>query len=138
MKPQFADACDCAKLAKAPTDLVPHVLAEGLPARGPVFLADIESIEHVEVLEDRVTIAGHRQDAKQFGCRPAGAADLPFADRIGAAAGGKATQLGHVGSGQALPDRLTEIVAKLAQSRSLTADPACVALCPMRSEWVPS
>jgi hypothetical protein len=99
--------------AKAAADLVPHILAEGFPARGPVFLVDIEAVEDIEIFKDRISIACHRQYAKQFAGRSARASDFPSAYRVGSVAGGEATQLRHVGSGQASADRLTEILAKL-------------------------
>src|SRR6266853_1207306 len=55
--------------AKAAADLVPHILAEGFSARGPVFLVDIEAVEDVEIFKDRISIACHRQYAKQFARR---------------------------------------------------------------------
>jgi len=99
--------------AKAAADLVPHVLAEGFSARGPVFLVDIEAVEDVEIFKDRISIACHRQYAKEFARRSARAFDLPSAYRVGAVADGEATQLRHVGRGQASADRMTEILAKL-------------------------
>jgi len=99
--------------AKAAADLVPHILAEGFSARGPVFLVDIEAVEDIEIFKDRISIACHRQYAKQFARRSARASDFPSAYRVGSVAGGEATQLRHVGSGQASADRLTEILAKL-------------------------
>src|SRR5688572_26877722 len=50
--------------AQAATDLVPHLFAEGLPARRSLALGDIVPVENIEVVEDRMTIAGHRQDAE--------------------------------------------------------------------------
>ena len=49
--------------AKAATDLVPHLFAERFPARGSLRLGDIVSVEDVEVVEDRMSVAGHRQHA---------------------------------------------------------------------------
>jgi len=113
-------SCVCGSLcarkmasAKAAADLVPHVLAEGFSVRGPVFLVDIEAVEDVEIFKDRISIACHRQYAKEFARRSARAFDLPSAYRVGAVAGGEATQLGHIGSGEASADRMTEILAKL-------------------------
>src|SRR6266571_3528560 len=83
--------------AKAAADLVPHVLTEGFSARGPVFLVDIEAVEDVEIFKDRISIACHRQYAKEFARRSARAFDLPSAYRVGAVADGEATQLRHVG-----------------------------------------
>ena len=99
--------------AETPAYLVPHLFTEGFPARRSFFLVDIEAVEDVEVFQDRVTIASHRQDAKQFGRRPAGAGDFPSAYRVGAVAGREAAQLRHVGRGQASADRVAEIPAKL-------------------------
>src|SRR6266568_3188298 len=113
-------SCVCGSLrarkvasAKEAANLVPHFLAEGFSARGPVFLVDIEAVEDVEIFKDRISIACHRQYAKEFARRSARAFDLPSAYRVGAVAGGEATQLGHIGSGEASADRMTEILAKL-------------------------
>jgi hypothetical protein len=106
------------RLAEPAPDLVAHVLAESLPARGAILLVDIEAVEDVEVFEDRISIACHRQYAKQLGRRPAGAFDFPFAYRVGAVARRKAAQLCHVGSRQASADRMTEILANLFQLRA--------------------
>jgi len=73
------------------------------------------SNEDVEIFKDRVTVACHRQDAKQFGRRPAGAGDFPSAHRVGAVAGREAAQPCHFGGGQASANRVTEIRAKLFQ-----------------------
>jgi hypothetical protein len=98
--------------AETPANLIPHHLAKRFPARGSVLLVDIEPVEDVEIFQDRVTVAGHRQDAKQFGRRPAGTGYFPSADRIGAVARCEATQLRHIGGGQASAYRGTEILAK--------------------------
>jgi len=42
-------------------------LAKGIAVCRPVFLVDVAAVDDVEVFEDRVTAAGHRQDAKQLG-----------------------------------------------------------------------
>src|ERR1700687_763666 len=104
-----------ASSAETLANLVAHLFTELLPPRRSFFLADIEPVEDVEILQDRVTIACHRQDAQQFARRPAGAADFPSAYRVGAAAGGEAAKFRHVGRRQALADRLTEIRAQLFQ-----------------------
>jgi hypothetical protein len=101
--------------AETPANLVAHLFAEGFPARRSFLLVDMEPVEDVEIFEDRVTIACHRQDAKQFGHRPAGAGDFSFTHRIGAVARREATQLRHFSSRQAPADRVTEILAKLFQ-----------------------
>src|ERR1700687_390500 len=100
---------------ETPANLVPHLFAELFTARRSFFFADVEPVEDVEIFEDRVTIACHRQDAEQFGRRPAGAGDVPSAYRVGAVAGAKATELRQVRNGHASGDRVTEIVAKLFQ-----------------------
>jgi len=99
--------------AEAAADLVPHILAEGFSARGSVFLVDIEAVEDVEIFKDRISVACHRQYAKQFTRRPARAFDFPSAYGVGAVARGEAAQLRHVGGRQASADRMTEILAKL-------------------------
>jgi hypothetical protein len=99
-------------LGDAATDLVPHLFAEGLSARGSLVLRDIEPVEHVEILENGMAVACHGKNAEQFRYRPAGARDFPSADRVGAAAGGEAAQLRHVGSGQRPADGVAEIVAE--------------------------
>ena len=83
--------------AQAATDLVPHLFAESLPARRSLGLGDIVPVEDVEVVEDRMTIAGHRQDAELFGDLLAGTADFPSANRGGAGFRRKTAQPGHVG-----------------------------------------
>ena len=88
---------------------------ELFPARRPFLFVDIEAVENVEIFQDRMTIACHRQNAKLFGRRPAGASDLPFADRVGAGAGREATQLGHFSRRKASANGVTEILAELLQ-----------------------
>jgi len=73
--------------SETPTNLVAHLFAELLPAGGSFIFGNIEPIEDVEFLEDRVTIARHRQDAQQFAGRPARARDFPSAYRVGAITG---------------------------------------------------
>jgi hypothetical protein len=46
---------------------VAHLLPEFGAARGTIPFANVMAIEHVEILEDRICIARHRQDAQQFG-----------------------------------------------------------------------
>ena len=99
--------------AEPAPDLVPHVLAESLSAGRAILLVDIEAVEDVEIFQDRISIACHRQYAKEFARRSARAFDFPSAYRVGAVAGGEATQLRHIGSGEASADRMTEILAKL-------------------------
>jgi hypothetical protein len=102
-----------AQSTEAATNLVAHLLAKLLPTCRSVLLGDVEAIEHVEVFEDRVTIARHREDAKQF-CRGArGTRDFPSADGVAAAARWKAAELRHVRGGQGFTNRVTEIVAEL-------------------------
>jgi len=104
-----------ARSAETPANLVPHLFPELFPARRPFLFVDIEAVENVEIFQDRMTIACHRQNAKLFGRRPAGASDLPFADRVGACAGREATQLGHFSRRQASANGITEILAELLQ-----------------------
>ncbi len=101
--------------SEPPTDLVAHLFAELFPAGWSFIFGDIEPIEDVEFFKDRVTIARHRQDAQQFGRRPARAGDFPSAYRVGAIARCEATQLRHVCRGQGSADRIAEIHAKLFQ-----------------------
>ena len=63
-------------------------------------------------------VAGHRQDAKEFGNGTAGTGDFPFADRVGPTGRRKATELRHVGSGQRFADGVSEMLAKLFQFRA--------------------
>jgi hypothetical protein len=99
--------------SEAPANLVAHLFAELLPAGGSFVFGNIEPIEDVEFFKDRVTIAGHRQDAQQFAGRPARARDFPSAYRVGAITRPKATQLRHVRRGERSADRITEIHAEL-------------------------
>ncbi len=50
--------------AETPANLVPHLFPELFPARRPFIFVDVEPIEDVEIFQDRMTIACHRQDAK--------------------------------------------------------------------------
>src|SRR5258708_6913543 len=99
--------------AETPANLVPHFFPELFPARRPFLFVDIEAIENVEIFQDRMTIACHRQNAKLFSRRPAGASDLPFADRVGAGAGREAPQLRHFSRRQASANGVTEILPEM-------------------------
>ena len=101
--------------AKATTDLVPHLFAEGFPARGSLSLGEIVPVEDVEVVEDRMAIAGHRQDAELFGDLFAGTADFPSANHGGAGFRRKTAQPGHIGCRQRPADGVSEIRAELFQ-----------------------
>jgi hypothetical protein len=100
------------RLIEAAANLIAHLLAEFLPARGSVLFRDIEPIEDVKIFDNRVTIARHGEDTQQFGGRPAGPADFPAANGVGAARR-EAAKPGHVGSGQRSVDRIAEVLAKL-------------------------
>ena len=89
-----------------------HLFAEGLPAGGAVFHRDVVAVEHVEHFEDRIAVAGHRQDAQQLRHRPGRAGDLPSADGVGAIGSRQPAQLGHVGHRQRLADGLTKVLAQ--------------------------
>jgi hypothetical protein len=106
-------SCFGARSAQPPANLVPHAFAEGFPARGSFLFVDIVPVEDVEILKDRVTIAGHRQDTKQFTRRPARASYFPSADGVGAVTGREATEFCHVGCGETSADGLAKIVTKL-------------------------
>jgi hypothetical protein len=99
--------------AETPPDLIAHLFAEFFAAGRTFVFADSVPVEDVEVFQDRMTVACHGEDAKQFACRPARTCDFPTAYGVGAAAGRKATQFRHVGSGQGFADRFTQIGAKL-------------------------
>ena len=71
-------------LTNAAPHVAAHLFAEGLPAGGPVFHRDVVAIEHVEHFEDRIVVAGHRQNAKKFGHGSGRTGHLPFADGVGA------------------------------------------------------
>ena len=98
--------------AEAAADLVPHLLAEGFPAGRSLGLGDIVPVEDVEVVEDRMTVAGHRQNAKLFGDLFAGTGDFPSANHVGAGFRRKTAQSGHIGYRQRPADGITEIRAK--------------------------
>ena len=100
---------------KAPADFIAHLFAELFPARRPFLLGYVETVEDVEIFQDRVAVARHRQDAQQFARRSARARDLPAPDGVAAIAGRKAAELGHVGGGQGAADRVTEIAAELSE-----------------------
>ncbi len=61
-------------------------------ARRPFLDGDVESVEHVEIFKDRITLACHRHDAKQSGRT----GDLPSADGV-AIVRRKTAEPGHVG-----------------------------------------
>ncbi|MDP3075180.1 MAG: hypothetical protein Q8N40_06020 [Bradyrhizobium sp.] len=98
--------------AKAATDLVAHLFAEGFPARGSFRLGDSVPVEDVEIVEDRMTIAGHRQDAELFGNLFAGTGDFPLAYRVGAGVLGETAKLRHVRRRQRPADGVSDILAK--------------------------
>jgi hypothetical protein len=99
-------------------NFVAHLFAEGFPAGRPLLLIDIPPIEDVEIFQDRMAIARHGQNVKQFVRRTAGAGYFPTADGVGAIARRKAAEPCHVGSGQRPADRVSEILAKLFQFRA--------------------
>ena len=98
--------------AKATTNLVAHLFAEGFPARGSLGLGDTVPVEEVEIFEDRMTIAGHRQDAELFGNLFAGTGDFPLAYRVGAGLLCETTKLRHVCRRQWPADGVSDILAK--------------------------
>src|SRR5664279_926894 len=99
-----------AHLFEAAANLVAYLLAEFLPSRRSFLFGDVEPIEDVKIFDNRVTSARHGEDAQQFGCRPAGPADFPSANGIGAARR-EAAKLRHIGGGQRSADRIAEILA---------------------------
>lgn len=103
---------------EALADFVTHLFAKSFPAGGPLLLIDIPPVEDVEIFQDRMAIAGHGQNEKEFACRSAGAGHFPSAYCVGAIAPFKPTKLCHVGGGQRPADCLTEILAKLFQFRA--------------------
>jgi hypothetical protein len=103
-------------------DFIAHLFAESLPVGRPFPLIDVPAIEDVEIFEDRMAIAGHRQDEKEFACGSAGAGDLPSAYGVGTVARLKPAELCHIGGGQWPADRVTEILAKLFQFRACHGD----------------
>src|SRR6185437_16416505 len=101
--------------AEPATNFVAHLLAELLAARRAFLFGDVEAVEHVEIIEDRVALAGHRQDTKQFPRGPGRAGDFPAPDGIAAAAGRKAAKLRHIGCAELPADGLAEVVAEFFQ-----------------------
>jgi hypothetical protein len=101
--------------AETLANLVAHLFAELFATRRPFVFGNIMAVEDVEVFQDRVTIARHRQDPQQFARRPAGAADFPSAYRVGALAGGEPTEPCHFSRRQAFADGDAKILAKLFQ-----------------------
>ena len=101
-------------LTKTAAYFVAHPFAKFCPARGPVLFAHVKAIEHIEIFQDRMAIAGHGQNAKQLPCRAARARNFPSPYRIRAALR-QAAQLRHVGRGERLADRLAKIAAELLQ-----------------------
>jgi hypothetical protein len=93
---------------------VAHLLPEFGAARGTIPFANVMAIEHVEILEDRICIARHRQDAQQFGRGAARPRHFPAAYGIGFT-GRQAAQFGHVGHGERLANGRAEVFAELLQ-----------------------
>ena len=105
-------------LFEALANFVAHLFAEFLPARRSFSFRNIESIKYVKIFQDRITVAGHGQDAKEFVRRSAGTGDLPSAYGVGTAARGQATKLRHIRTRQRPADGVAEILAKLFQFRA--------------------
>jgi hypothetical protein len=89
---------------EAPANFVPHFFTKFFSALVSLIFGDIEAFEYVEVFENRVTIAGHRQYAKQFGNGAARTGYFPFAYRVGPDSRRKPAELRHVRSGQGSAD----------------------------------
>src|SRR6185437_17044213 len=81
---------------ETPADLVAHHLAKFGAAGRAIPLTDVEAVEHIEVVQDRIFLARHRENAQQFTSRAARAAHFPAANGI-AALRGQAAQARHVG-----------------------------------------
>src|ERR1700761_5156457 len=71
-------------LREAFANLVAHLFAEGCSQGWAFFFVYVPAVEDVEVFEDGVAIAGHRENRQQLVRRPARARDLPSANRVGA------------------------------------------------------
>jgi len=99
-------------------NFIAHLFAEFLPACRSFCFRNIESIKYVEIFQDRITIAGHGQDAKEFVGRSAGAGDLPSAYGVGTTARCQAAKPRHVGGRQRPADGVAEVLAKLFQFRA--------------------
>jgi hypothetical protein len=96
-------------------NFVSHLGAKRFASGRPFLLIEIPPVEDIEIFEDRMAIAGHRQNAEEFARGSAGTAHFPPSDRIGAVAWLQATQLCHVVSRQRSADRVGEILAELFQ-----------------------
>jgi hypothetical protein len=99
-------------------NFIAHLFPEFLPARRSFGFRNIESIKYVEIFQDRITVAGHRQDAKEFVRRSARTRNLPSAYGVGTAARCQAAKLGHIRRRQRPADSVAEILAKLFQFRA--------------------
>src|SRR5258708_25874536 len=106
--------------AETSPDLIAHLFAEFCAARRSLMFGDVETVEDVEVFQDRVTVACHRQDAKQLARRPARACDFPPAYGVRAASSRKATQVRHLSTRPASADRFTQIRSTLPYYRPYT------------------
>src|SRR6185369_10887551 len=82
--------------------------------------------------EDRIVVAGHRQDAQQLRHRSGRASDLPFADGVGAVGSRQPAEFGHVGHRQRLADGLTEVLAKFLQFSSRHGFSVQIGFCEVR------
>ena len=105
---------------EALANFVAHLFAKCFPAGRSFLLGDIAPIEDVEIFQDRVTIARHRQNAQEFGGRSAGAGHFPSADGVGAIARRKAAKLCHIGGGQRSADRVSRSLRSCFSSGPVT------------------
>ena len=78
-----APACAVPQLAifqsasfEAPANFISHLLTKFLSAGLSLIFGDIESLEYVKIIEDRVTITGHHQDTRELGGGAAWASDF--------------------------------------------------------------
>src|ERR1700761_4829073 len=93
------DKAQCATrrwLREAFANLVAHLFAEGRSQGRAFFFVDVPAIEDVEVFEDGVTIAGHRENRQQLVRRSARTCHLPSANRVGAVLRFEPAKLCHV------------------------------------------
>jgi hypothetical protein len=99
-------------------NFIAHLFAEFLPARRSFGFRNIESIKYVEIFQDRITVAGHGQDAKEFIRRSARTGDLPSPHGVRTAPWRQAAKLRHIRRRQRPADGVAEILAKLFQFRA--------------------
>src|SRR6201984_3191901 len=100
------------RLHKTAPHLLAHAVAERGPARGALLLRHAPAVEHVEILQYRIVIARHSEDAQEFASRAAWSADLPAPDGVGLACR-QSAELGHIDDRKLPPDGFAKVLPQL-------------------------